>query len=91
VFPLQPRQKKPYRGTNGCKDATTDVTIVERWWSERPDSNIGLATGLVFDVIDLDGPEGEAAFCCSTSTIAVTAATSSRRPQLIRTAAPTPG
>jgi hypothetical protein len=35
---------------------------VRAWWSKRPTSNVGLATGHRFDVLDLDGPDAEARF-----------------------------
>jgi hypothetical protein len=31
------------------------------WWTRHPQANIGLTTGHVFDVLDVDGPQGEAA------------------------------
>jgi hypothetical protein len=31
------------------------------WWTSSPQANIGLATGYRSDVLDVDGPEGEAA------------------------------
>lgn len=43
---------------NGFKDATTDRVTIQRWWAETPDAGIGLATGVKFDVIDIDGPPG---------------------------------
>jgi hypothetical protein len=58
VFPLQPRSKVPYSGSRGCHDATHDVERVKAWWTRRPDSNVGLATGHLVDVIDVDGPLG---------------------------------
>lgn len=58
VFPLQPGDKKPYPGSRGFKDATTDEDQVIAWWTERPTANIGLPTGLLFDVIDVDGEVG---------------------------------
>ena len=58
VFPLQPGDKKPYPGSHGFKDATTDTDIVNAWWQDKPTSNIGIPTGGLFDVIDIDGPEG---------------------------------
>jgi hypothetical protein len=45
---------------HGVKDATTNRARVLAWWTRHPQANIGLATGLTFDVLDIDGPEGEA-------------------------------
>lgn len=58
VFPLRPGRKDPFPRSNGCKDATTDRATVTRWWRATPDANIGLATGHLFDVLDVDAPEG---------------------------------
>src|SRR3984957_2581308 len=49
------------RTRNGCKDATTDLAQIERWWRAWPNANIGTATGAGLVVIDVDGPAGEAA------------------------------
>lgn len=38
--------------------ATTDVTTLDRWWYERPDANIVLPTGRVFDVFDVPAAAG---------------------------------
>jgi hypothetical protein len=51
---------------NGIKDATTDVSTIERWWRKHPKANIGLATGKASGVVavDLDvknGRDGDAA------------------------------
>ena len=54
VFPLQPGQKIPYERSRGFKDATTDPDLVRRWWTKAPQSNIGIATGHRFDVLDVD-------------------------------------
>jgi len=54
VFPLQPFEKTPYERSRGFKDATTDVDTVRKWWTKAPESNIGLATGHAFDVLDVD-------------------------------------
>jgi hypothetical protein len=45
----------------GVLDATDDLGVVNRWWAQVPDANIGLATGKVSDVVvlDVDGPIGE--------------------------------
>jgi hypothetical protein len=46
---------------HGVTQATTDPERVEGWWRRAPLANIGLATGHLVDVLDLDGPEGVAA------------------------------
>jgi len=57
VFPLAPESKIPRKGSAGFKDASTDEELVRSWWNAAPASNIGAATGVRFDVIDVDGPE----------------------------------
>jgi len=57
VFPLIPRDKAPLKGTRGFLDASTDRTQVLQWWQLFPDANIGLSTGVGFDVLDIDGPK----------------------------------
>ena len=59
VFPLTPRTKVPIKGTNGCLGATDDPDMVNKWWTGQPAANIGLATGHVVDVVDIDGAEGQ--------------------------------
>jgi hypothetical protein len=48
--------------THGFKDATTDSVDIRNWWSKTfPNNcNIGLATGHLFDVIDVDPDKGGA-------------------------------
>jgi Bifunctional DNA primase/polymerase, N-terminal len=46
---------------HGVNDATTHTGQLERWWSRWPAANIGLATGICFDALDVDGPAGLAA------------------------------
>jgi len=46
---------------HGLHDATTKPAQLERWWSRWPAANLGLATGVVFDALDVDGPAGLAA------------------------------
>jgi hypothetical protein len=46
---------------HGLREATTNRARVLAWWTRHPQANIGLATGHLFDVLDLDGPEGVAA------------------------------
>lgn len=55
VFRLAPGTKSPLAASRGFKDATFDTSIIEQWWTEVPDANIGIATGaraglLVIDV-----------------------------------------
>lgn len=59
VFPLQPGTKIPMRGSRGCKDATTDADRIRAWWEATPEANIGLATGHLVDVVDIDGAVGQ--------------------------------
>jgi hypothetical protein len=46
---------------HGVKEATIDADRIGRWWRRWPQANVGLATGMVFDVLDIDGPAGLAA------------------------------
>ena len=59
VFPLRPRDKRPFLA-GGFKVATTDAGKVQEWWSRWPDANIGCPTGEVsgFWVLDVDLPDG---------------------------------
>ena len=66
VFPVAPRGKLPLipkeGGGNGYLDATTDAAQITEWWRCAPNANIGLWPGQSgLGVIDVDGPEGEAA------------------------------
>lgn len=57
VFPLRPGQKTPAT-THGFKDASMNPDTVRAWWAKDAHYNIGLSTGHLFDVIDVDGPDG---------------------------------
>jgi hypothetical protein len=46
---------------HGLYVATSDPAKLARWWRRWPQANIGLVTGEVADVLDLDGPAGRAA------------------------------
>jgi Bifunctional DNA primase/polymerase, N-terminal len=46
---------------HGIHDATTSPAQLERWWSRWPQANLGLATGIIFDALDVDGAAGLAA------------------------------
>jgi hypothetical protein len=63
VFPCEPRGKRPHGRLvpHGLKESTTDAAVIERWWHRLPAANIGIATGISFDALDVDGPEGMAA------------------------------
>ena len=54
VFPLTPGQKVPLSGSHGHLEATTDPETIARWWTEMPDANIGLRTGIESGVLVLD-------------------------------------
>ena len=58
VFPLQPGHKIPFKGSNGCNGATTDPKMIDAWWTGNTRANIGIATGHLVDVIDVDGYTG---------------------------------
>jgi hypothetical protein len=44
---------------HGLHDASTNREQLERWWRRSRQANVGLATGHLFDVLDIDGPTGE--------------------------------
>lgn len=58
VFPLSPGSKVPLiartAGGHGMHDATADLEQIDAWWSRCPRANVGLRTGDVFDVLDVD-------------------------------------
>jgi hypothetical protein len=43
---------------HGVHDATTNPDQLRAWWDRWPRANIGLRTGVCFDVIDVDGAQG---------------------------------
>jgi hypothetical protein len=56
VFPCRPsgaKAKAPMT-KNGLHDAVLDVTQVKRWWQSHRDAAIGIPTGIVWDVLDVD-------------------------------------
>ena len=59
VFPLTPGTKFPLKGSGGCHDATIDPDLVNAWWEGNPNANIGIATGHLVDVVDIDGFVGQ--------------------------------
>lgn len=46
---------------HGHNDATTDLDVIDKWWQDKPDANIGIATGHKSRlwVLDLDGPDAQ--------------------------------
>ena len=60
VFPLLPLCKIPWPHSHGLDDATRDPDRIHQWWERDPYSNIGIATGHLYDVIDFDGPKAHA-------------------------------
>jgi hypothetical protein len=69
VFPLLPTgEANPRTGEisdgkkpatrHGLKDATTDRDTIAAWWDAHPQHNIGLPTGGLFDVVDIDPRHG---------------------------------
>jgi len=59
VFPCKPRSKLPAT-KHGFKDATKSRSQIVKWWSQCPEYNIGIATGVVSGlyVIDVDPRNG---------------------------------
>lgn len=53
VFPCAPGQKRPLTA-HGFQDATTNPAQVTAWWGRYPQANIGIPTGTVLDVLDVD-------------------------------------
>lgn len=51
------------REGHGLYDAVTNADTIRGWWERFPNANIGLRTGVVFDVIDFDVPEGIPTLC----------------------------
>jgi hypothetical protein len=49
-------QGKHPRTGRGLKAATTDAAVVVAMWRRWPLANVGVLTGVHFDVLDLDGP-----------------------------------
>jgi hypothetical protein len=57
VLPLVEREKRPLT-KHGLLDASTSSEQIQEWWTRWPKANIGLRTGVKFDVVDLDGTAG---------------------------------
>lgn len=59
VFLLAPRPKLPLvpksAGGQGLYDATRDFEVIRDQLVQNPDSNLAVRTGIICDVVDLDG------------------------------------
>lgn len=56
VFPCKPsgtKAKAPFT-KNGLHDASLDLMKVKRWWKAHGDAAIGIPTGILWDVLDVD-------------------------------------
>ncbi len=57
VFPCKEqageKTKAPYT-RNGYRDATLDKEQIKRWWKSRPTAAVGIPTGVLWDVLDVD-------------------------------------
>ena len=49
-----PRPGKHPITRHGVNDATTDHEQIDKWWTEHPDANIGIATGQASGILVLD-------------------------------------
>jgi hypothetical protein len=47
--------------------ATVDTTVIANWWETRPEANVILVTGRVFDVLDVPAAPGAAALARMTA------------------------
>jgi hypothetical protein len=52
------RPGKHPRLRHGLTEASTDPRRIEQWWTRWPAANVGLRTGIVMDVADIDSAEG---------------------------------
>jgi hypothetical protein len=64
VFPCEPGGKRPLGrlAPHGLKDATDALDLIEQMWKAEPTANIGLPTGIHFDVLDIDSADALARF-----------------------------
>lgn len=60
VYPVERGGKRPVFG-GWISDATTDESLIARWWPRDPGApNIGVVAGEAFDVFDIEAPHVEA-------------------------------
>ncbi len=55
IFPLQPGAKVPLKGSKGFLDATHNPEVIEKWWNDNPDANIGIYPGHDYVILDIEG------------------------------------
>ena len=69
VFPCQPENKRPYPGTRGFLDATTDSETIATWFSlDHPDALVGVWAGASEVIVsDIDTKNGKDGFRALTS------------------------
>ncbi|MEU8814880.1 bifunctional DNA primase/polymerase [Actinoplanes sp. NPDC048796] len=48
---------------HGLTEATTDPRLIDLWWHRWPEANVGLRTGVVMDVADVDSEQGWHGLC----------------------------
>lgn len=53
VIPLKPKGKTPIT-PNGLKDGATRQDVIQQWWNDNPNANIGIVTGSVSGIVVLD-------------------------------------
>lgn len=58
VHPLKPNTKVPLF-TGWQQKATTDPAQIEAWWDEWPDANVGLLSGSIGIIVDVDCKHGQ--------------------------------
>lgn len=61
VLPLVPRAKTPLV-KRGLLDASANRLQIIEWWNRWPFANIGIRTGVAFDVLDIDGDAGQVSY-----------------------------
>lgn len=77
VLPLLPNSKVPFTH-QGVLNASDRPEVIEAHWSRYPNHNIGLRTGVSFDVLDVDGEVGRASLSAKTGPAGVHAGPVSR-------------
>jgi Bifunctional DNA primase/polymerase, N-terminal len=60
VTPIRPADKRPMFNAWPTVSRRISEANADTIWTMYPEANIGLLTGIGFDVLDIDGPEGKA-------------------------------